>query len=55
MYSEVVRLQACDAFKTEQPLLAQDRDQLQICEHGNEPLVSVKGTIFLGMLSKVAY
>ena len=26
-YSEVVRLQACDAFKTEQPLLAQDRDQ----------------------------
>jgi hypothetical protein len=27
MYSEVVRLQACDAFKTEQPLLAQDRDQ----------------------------
>ena len=27
MFSEVVRLQACDAFKTEQPLLAQDRDQ----------------------------
>jgi hypothetical protein len=52
MYSEVVRLQASDAFKTEQPLLAQDRD---ICEHGNEPLVSIKGTIFLGMLSKVDY
>jgi hypothetical protein len=27
MYSEVVRLQASDAFKTEQPLLAQDRDR----------------------------
>ena len=48
---EVVRLQTSGAFKTEQPLLAQDKRQ--ICEHGNELSVSIKGTIFLEMLSKV--